>query len=188
MEIDHHFLADYSLITAAELPPSGQRVVHFKFGATQAPPHGLDGPLVQIEPKNGSSWFAVFGGGYSGAGVVDEIFTTPRPTIVCVISKGAGFLVDTVNESKQDVPVFPVRQVEVRNDLLIFADFTRLAAYGAGGIAWVSEDLVSDKLIIGESRAHTAVLACRGLDVATQHDIEVEVDILTGRVIAKNRH
>jgi hypothetical protein len=183
MEIINHFPANYSVTTEVELPPSGQQVTHFNYRATQAPSHGLDGPLVRIEPISAPPWLAVFGGGYAGSGILDAIYTTPRPTIVCIVCRGAGYLVDAVNKIKEDVPTFPIRQAVILNELLVFADFTRLAAYGAAGIAWVSEPLVSDRLVVSAPSPEASFLTCRGLDAATQKELEVEVDVYTGRVI-----
>jgi len=102
--------------------------------------------------------------------------------VLCIVHKGAGFLVNTRDRTKQDVPVFPVRQVLSLDPLLVFADLVKVAVCGAEGIEWVSKPLVSDKLSITKSHERD-ILRCRGLDAATQTDMEVALDLRTRRVV-----
>lgn len=185
MKLYKPFSANYLIVPEAELPSSGQEIMQFKYGVTEAPSHGLSGLLARIEANGESPWLALFGDGYQGGEVLDAIYTTPMPNTVSVISKGAGYLVNTVNKTKQDVPVFPIRHARALSDLLVFADFTKLAAFGVAGIRWVTGRVVSDKLTISESAVNAKTLFCTGLDASTQEEVEVEVDMATGNILGR---
>jgi hypothetical protein len=176
------FPTNYSISIDAELPPGGGHVANFRRGSPTPVTTGADGPLVSIEPQGSTPWLACFAKGYRNAGVLNAVLATPNPEVVCVVSGGAGFWVDTIRRTIEDIRAFPIRQVEVAGGLLIFCDFTKLAAYGAHGVAWVSKNLVSDGLVLEKADADKQVLICRGLDAATASQIQVIVDSKSGQV------
>jgi len=82
---------------------------------------------------------------------VTRIMSSPDPDGVIVISKGAAYLTkaDDPNSAKQ-LPIHPVTDVRVITELglVIFANFSRLFAYGADGLRWESAHLCTDSLKI----------------------------------------
>ncbi len=182
MRAAEHFPANYSISPDVELPASGGPVVNFKYGTLASATLGVDGPLIRIEPAVGLPWLACFSKGYKGADVVNAILATPNPNVVCVVCEGAGYWVDTVHRTKEDVRAFPVRQIEAVREFLIFVDFTKVAAYGSSGVAWVSQPLVSDRLVLEKTSPDSDVLVCQGLNAATGRHVEIRLDVRNGRV------
>jgi hypothetical protein len=101
---------------------------------------------------------------------------------VCVISRGAAYVVNTDNPgSWEQIPVMPVldvRSIPARQ-LLVFADFTRLAAYGNNGLVWRSPQICWDELKI-HSLADGRIEGV-GYDPTSLGKSRFTVDIDTGR-------
>ena len=183
MRTTKNFPANYSVVADVELPSSGGLVVNFKYGSPAGAIVGVDGPLMRIETSIGPPWLACFSKGYKGGGVVDAVMTTPNPDIVCVVCEGAGYWIHTLSRTKDDVATFPVRQVEMANEYLIFVDFTKVAVYSRSGMAWVSPSLVSDRLVVEKKGLDHGVVVCRGLNAADGGQLEINLDIHTGHVL-----
>jgi hypothetical protein len=115
---------------------------------------------------------------------VDGIFATPNPDVVCVVSAGAGYWVDTVEHNAIDVPAFPIRQIEIADGILVFADFTKLVAYNSRGLAWNSGHIVSDHLRI--TRVDSNQLECTGWDASRSAEVIAKFDLLTGKRCSPN--
>ncbi|WP_147439756.1 hypothetical protein [Corallococcus sp. CA049B] len=86
----------------------------------------------------------------------------PDPEKLCVVSRGAGYLVTARDpsawEAVQVMPVTDVRAVPSAG-VVVFADFTEMVAYGAEGLRWRTKRLswdglkiiqVTERSIIGE--------------------------------------
>ena len=174
-----HFPTNYSITADASLPSSGGAVTKFKHGRAENAGIGMDGPLLRIEPRNQAPWLAVFARGYPSGDVVDGIFATPNPDVVCVVSEGAGYWVDTIKHSSADVRAFPIRQIEMAADFLIFADFTKLVAYSSGGLAWTSQRIVSDRLRI--TRVSADLIECIGWDALSGAYIVATLVLQSGK-------
>src|SRR5256886_7567326 len=80
-----------------------------------------------------------------------------------------------------EVRALPILQVfpDEDHELLLFADFTRIAAYGEAGLAWLA-DLVLDGLKILSRTG--AELRIRG-DTYPDSEEHLVIDVLTGEVI-----
>ncbi|MHB8411255.1 MAG: hypothetical protein ACYDDI_04830 [Candidatus Acidiferrales bacterium] len=173
-----NFPASYQLRFDAELPGAGGSFEIFA-RRTRAP-RGCDGPLVLIQPGNANSWLACFCKGYPSGGVIDAVYTTPNTDAVCVISEGVGYWVDTIKREALNIPVFPIRQVECTDRLLLFADFTRLAAFGSNGLVWISHPRVWDHLIIKKVDTDEGRVICQGWNAPSGRAVEVVVNLETG--------
>ena len=113
---------------------------------------GRDGILVRIRPDDGQPWLATFAFGEMANGP-SGIFTTPDPQRLCVVARGAGYFVSTIAPSSwESVRVIPITDVRpIRNhEIIVFADFTRLVAYGKNGMKWETKRLAWDDLKIIE--------------------------------------
>jgi hypothetical protein len=182
MEQHFPFKTNYSVNSNAELPPAGGPVVAFGPEGTN-PNVGIDGgPLCMISPTGRAAWMASFKFGYPSPLALSGVFSTPNPEILCVVAGGFGYWVDVFQQIKSDIKCFPVRQVRVfeNPDLLVFADYTRLAAYDANGLKWRTERLVLGDLFIVDR--DISVLTCEGLDAAgdTGTTVMFKVDLLSG--------
>jgi hypothetical protein len=182
--IDLEFPHTYEIEELAELPGTGQfNVPVFYF---PRPKNGRehDGLWLKIRAANGLSWVGVLAFGYRSAASISRIISSPAPDSLCVVSRGAAYIVK-VNEPDdwEESPALPVTDVRCIPDhqLLILADFTRLAAYGRDGRAWVSPRLCWDGLKILRSTSDT--IEGVGYDPTNSPSREsiFAVDIRTGR-------
>lgn len=178
-----HFPANYAVHLDQELPGSGGEIQTFTGDRLGRVPSGVDGPLLGIEPVTGPRWLAYFANGYRSDHVVDAVFTTPDPDVVCVVARGAGYWVNVQKREKLNVPVFPISQVELAGDRIIFADFTRLASFCCSGLEWISDRLTFDKLKIKELDTVQELAACRGWDAPSCKETEFSVNLRTGQRI-----
>jgi hypothetical protein len=135
--------------------------------------------LLKIVPIDKQPWIANFSGD-------DYPFTTvttcPDPDSVCAVAHGLGYLVKA-NDPRNwsEVRALPILQVfpDEDHELLLFADFTRIAADGGAGLAWLA-DLVLDGLRILSRTG--AELRIRG-DTYPVPEEQLVLDVLTGEVI-----
>jgi hypothetical protein len=112
---------------------------------------GRDGVLLEVRPEGGQPWFGTFAFGQIAPNLPSGIFTMPDPRLLCVVANGEGYLVFTnVPTSWERVRVTPI--IDVRpiraHEIIVFADFTRLVAYGNSGIKWQTRRLCWDNLKI----------------------------------------
>ena len=182
MRFFEYFPANYRVEFDCELPGTGGGVASFKHGLNDPGGKGLDGPLIHIQHDGVSSWLAVFAAGYTSGHAVNGVFATPNPDVACIISGGAGYWVDTLARTSNDIPVFPIRQVEVTEGEILFADFSCLAAFDSRGVKWVSDGLVSDMLRIERVDPIRKSIICSGYDAPQSRKIEVCVNLETGEI------
>jgi hypothetical protein len=121
-----------------------------------------DGVIVRIEDRKGTSRFVMCA---FGMGALSLVASTPDPGSVCVISKGEGYIIPSLSpELYLEIPLRPIQRVCIglRNNLLVLADDTSLAAYGPTGLAWTTDHLALDgiesltedgKMILGRALA-----------------------------------
>jgi hypothetical protein len=178
------FPANYDIDLDAELPGTGGNVTVFDRSGLDRPRTAFNGPLVSIEPVAGVAWLAGFSGGYGSAKVVDAFFTTPDPDVVCAVIQGTGYWVNTQTRHHTDIPVFPILQVLIAGERMLFVDFTTIGAFNSRGLEWVSERLTFDGLTVKTVDAGGQVATCRGWDAPCCKDEEFLVDLRMGRRVA----
>ena len=147
----------YHCVVDPEFPPTGQwklpvvaysiegtRVEHFR--SRWGPPL-----IVKVEPDALSGWVGFFESG--GFGGIDGAFATPNPSALCVVAGGAPYVIDVQDPSACWVPrLLPVTAVvsSPEANILILADFIRLAGIGGTGTRWESDRLCLDGLNVHE--------------------------------------
>jgi hypothetical protein len=137
-------------------------------------------PLTEMtfRPSNGESWRGRFReGGYG----LNGVFATPDPDTVCVILGGLGYWIPVLDPARHVfVRCAPVIDVVALHDVgvILFVDYSRLAAYDASGLAWEIGSLVDDELAITEVRDGKV----RGRGWSSGKDLNFEIDARTGRV------
>jgi hypothetical protein len=148
LEVDFVFPHDYTVEEFGELPGTGiprETLIYFPR------PKGRlehEGEWLSVRAKSGKMWAGVFAFGH---GSLTIVISTPEPNTVCVISKGAGYLVHAeAPEQWEQVGVCPVTDARPipEHKLLLLSDFTRLAVYGTDGLAWKSPRVCWDDLKI----------------------------------------
>jgi hypothetical protein len=178
--IDLTFDHSYAVIQLTELPGDGKHSPIYFPGASRT--GGKDGVLLKFTRANGAQWTGCFAfGDYQLCGV----FALPNPDCVCVVSNGAGYWV-YVNEPEKssEMRVFPIRDVRVIPDaqILLFADFTSLSAFGPDGQLW-KHQVCWDDLKIQDIQGGVA----RGVGYdptnRKQSTAEFAIELATGRVL-----
>jgi hypothetical protein len=159
IEIRLDFPARYEVSAAPELP--GALPVFYFPGGTQT--GGADGLLVKVSSPDAGEWVGVFAFGYSSHKAKSGIYSCPDERMVCVVSRGRGYMARADDPSAwQQVKSYPVMDVRPipQESLVVFADYTRLTAYGRSGVAWQTTELSWDGIkivdIYGDSVRGTA--------------------------------
>jgi hypothetical protein len=148
LESDVAFPHNYEIEEFGGLPGTGTLKVPLIYFP---PPKGRpehNGEWLRVKAKSGKTWVGVFA---FGPGSRTVAIGTPEPNTMCVISKGGGYMVNAeVPELWEEVRVCPVIDFRPLPDhkLLVFSDFSRLAAYGSNGLAWRSPQVCWDELKI----------------------------------------
>jgi hypothetical protein len=176
--LDLTFPHRYEVELEVELPPcpGNEKVFYFPEEPYRGGRSG--GLLVRIVPDAGQPWIGMFAGEGEG---VDKVLSTPDEHRVCVVSEGAGYMVcadaPTRWERVQCGPILDVRPIPERQ-LLVFADFCRLVAYGREGVAWTVKQFHGDDLRI----THVSPEHIKGLayDVTRGRVVEFVLETQTG--------
>lgn len=182
LDIDLTYPHSYEVEELRDIPGTGESevpVVYFPRPKSR-PEH--DGLWLKIRPGNGKSWVGVFAFGYELPSAFSRVLSSPDPDRVCIVSRGAAYIVKAGEAADwEQIPILPVLDVRViaEHRFLLFADFTRLAAYGGGGLVWQSPRVCWDELKI------TNVTRDRiegvGYDPTNLGQSRFAVDIGTGR-------
>jgi hypothetical protein len=181
MKVDLSFQTNYDVEIVEELG-SGNR--YYYPGATTQ--KGKDGLIIKVIPSENESWIGVFAFGEISIKGVSGIYTTPNPEKLCVVSRGMGYIVSTNNpidwEEVVPIPIMEVYSVAAQN-LLIFADYTKIYAYNASGLKWKTERLAFNSFKIIE--VTDTSLKGRYWNERNDRDEIFEIDLLTGLQIGE---
>lgn len=159
---------DYKFFKPAELPTGDLR---FDINAEPL--------IIEVRPSSGEPWTGMFEGGPGGPPFV---FATPSADVVCVVAAGQGYWVPVLSPTRYEViRSIPIREVIpiTSQQVVLFVDFTTLAAYGPDGFKWLTEDLSWDGLEI-TSVTSTAVEGL-GWDAPADRKVPFRVDVQTGK-------
>jgi len=179
--LDSTFDSSYAVEFLDGFSP-GREVRRFYFpGASTV--GGGDGLLVRVIPGQCEvdPWVGVFAwGGLSPKGATG-VFTCPDPDHLCVVARGAGYVVSAVDPSHHELlgvtpvmGVFPVAAAE----LIIFADYLGLTAYGRDGRAWRTARLSWDGLQVVEISGEW--ILGKGWSAPENRHVDFAVDLRTG--------
>jgi hypothetical protein len=182
LEIDLALPHSYEIEEVLELPGTGTFDTPLLYipQPKNRPEH--DGLRLKIRAAGGKSWVGVFAFGYQSPPAFSRVVSLPDPNRACVISRGAAYVVKTDEpEIWEQIPVLPVLDIRLipEHELLVLADFTRLAAYGNSGIAWRSPQVCWDELKILSVTDDT--IEGIGYDPTNLGESRFAVDIRTGR-------
>ena len=180
MTIDLTFASGYDLEVLDELPGT-PNPVQFYFPPLRS--EGRDGTLLRIKPDRSQKWVGCFA---FGSYELSACIASPEPRQLFVLSRGAGYAVDVDCPGKsRELPSVPVRDFRVLADqkMVLFADFTRTAAYGVNGLIWRSERLCWDDVKILSIEG--GLVYGSGSDPTSSANPERrwELDLLTGRTV-----
>jgi hypothetical protein len=184
IEIDLSTPRSYEVEQLSELPGTDKLAVPLIFFPPPKHRQEHDGLWLKVKPASGPGWVGVFAFGMQSSCTFSRVVSSPDPNRVCVIAKGSAYIVKADEpEVWEQIPIIPVMDVRLSFDgsLLVFSDFTTLAAYGTTGLAWRSPRLCWDGLKIVKVTRET--IKGTGYDPTNSitHESRFVVDAKTGR-------
>jgi len=108
-----------------------------------------EGLLLRVISPDKKIWIAIVKGSFDLPG--SGVYSTFDPEKFCIVAGGYGCFVSATNpELPQAVRALPVTDVRVIEDrsMFVFADYTRLCAYGRAGLIWECPRVCWDELKI----------------------------------------
>lgn len=180
IQIDRTFDGNYDCQVLHEIP-SGGAVSHYL--PQQQAGVGQDGILLRISPRGISSWIGLFSSVKKYPGTPSRILFTPNPNTICVICSGDAVVTDVRHPNRSTLldfePITDAIAVKERR-IIVFAGFTKLMAFDGSSVAWETSRVAWDELKITSINA----LSIYGeyWDVATEKQVQFEVDLDTGEV------
>ena len=182
-EISFPFPSHYELEPIVESTGiESERVFSFSPGSRRTQTNGL---RLRVVPHGHEAWIGHFAFGDAPGRSLTMVMSCPNPNELCVVSSGAGYIVRTDDPNSWRAiactPVVKVKPLVVRG-LLVFADFTKLAAFGQEGLKWESPRLSSDGIdITNTSDTRISVL---GWSAAKQASYTSVIDVETGTIVS----
>jgi hypothetical protein len=182
VEVDFTFPHLYEVQELQDLPGTGKLDAPLLYIPEPKTRNEHDGLWLKIRSRDGEPWVGVFAFAYSSPTAVSRVISTPDPEALCVVSRGAAYIVrpDRPNAWQQmRVRPFIDARPLPEHRMLRLADFTKLIAWGNGGVLWESSSLCGDDLRIVRVKSEAGEGI--GYDPATAGDSRFLVDIKTGR-------
>jgi hypothetical protein len=184
LEIDLAATRSYEVEELGELPGTGKFAAPLVFFPPPKNRQEHDGLWLKVKAASGRAWIGVFAFGMRSSSTFSRVVSSPDPNRVCVIAKGSAYIVKADQpEIWEQIPLIPVTDVRLIFDvsLLVFSDFTSLAAYGSSGLVWQSPRVCWDGLKIVKVTRET--IEGTGYDPTNSitHESRFVVDAKTGR-------
>jgi len=144
-----------------------------------------------IHPESGGDFLATCALGFSDPSMPSGLWSCPNPREICAVAGGYAYVIDTVAPERcthislrpvvelLPVPVSPA----VDQDLLLFAGFHSMLAWGREGAAWQTARLSWEGLRLTGLRLDedgTPQLRGLGWNMHTDKEVEFAVDLRTG--------
>jgi len=134
-----------------------------------------------VKPTEGASFLATCALGFNDPTMPSGVFSCPNPDELCAIAGGYAYIINTVDPGhsahialKPVVHIFPVSQ----HNLLLFAGFHTILAWGPQGEAWHTGKLSWEGVRITGVEGNT--LHGSGWNLLTDQERPFTVDLLTG--------
>jgi hypothetical protein len=184
LEIDLKSTHSYEVEELRDFPGTGK----FAFPLIYFPPPKSrpehEGLWLKVSLSNGAPWIGVFAFGYQSPIAISRVVSSPDPNRICVISQGRAYIVKADQPNVwEEIPLLPVQDVRSipANGLLVFTDFTGLAAYGSSGLVWKSPQVCWDELKIVRITPET--IEGIGYDPTNSitREMRFVIDLKTGR-------
>jgi len=177
MDIDKTFIHTYDIQILDEMK-TGHEIYYYPEASTQG---GKDGIIVQVGSTQGQTWIGVFAFGNITRNGFSGVFTTPHQSKLCVVANGTGYFVDANNPKDwEEIKLVPITDVKISEsqNIIVFADYTKLIAYDSNGIKWKTKQLAWEKLKITE--CSNTYIKGEYYDIRSEGMEVFEVNLLTG--------
>jgi hypothetical protein len=138
--------------------------------------------LLMVRPATGGSFLATCALGFTDPSMPTGVYASPNPDELCAVAGGYAYVIDTAHpERSTHVPLKPVVQVLAvpSHNLLVFAGFHNLYAWGGSGEAWKTERLSWEGIRITGIDGDT--LHGTGWNMFTDRDVPFTVDLRNGK-------
>ncbi|MGI8773168.1 MAG: hypothetical protein ACR2JE_17230 [Acidobacteriaceae bacterium] len=135
-----------------------------------------------VRPQGAEVFLATCALGFASPAVPTGVWSCPHPDSMCAVAGGYAYMVNTrAPEQWIQIPFRPVTEVRALRDadLLLFASFHTLLAWGPEGRVWQSGRLSWEGVRLGEVR--DGRLQGWGWDMPTDTEMEFALDLSTGR-------
>jgi hypothetical protein len=144
---------------------------------------GQDGMIIKVMPSAAEPWFAIFAFGDISPKATSGVYAMPDGVKFCVISKGAGYIVSSLDPLSWEVvkayPIMDVRSVEEMG-LIVFSTYTELVAYNSSSVQWKTKRITLDGLVI--TNVHNNILYGQFWNPRSESEETFEVDLRDGTV------
>jgi hypothetical protein len=183
LEFDFTFPHLYEVEQVRELPGTGKFSVPVISFPPNEPGREHDGLWLRVSANGGKTWVGVFEFGYTSPPAFSRVVSFPNEESVCVVSNGSAYVVNTEKpEIWERIPIVPVLAIRSLPEykLLIFSDFTKLCAYGAGGLVWRSPRVCWDGLKITKVTSETVEGTGYDPTNSLSQEMQVVVNLKTG--------
>lgn len=140
------FERTYDATIIGSIPPGCRQYSFVLAGLTT----GIDETCVVIESRRQGRWVGRFAGATARHGATG-VYATPTCDVICVVSRGAGYLVDVNSPLRYDaISIRPILQVRVLEEagVLVFASYTKVAGLTRSG-PWLSGQVSYDGIELG---------------------------------------
>lgn len=178
LEFVNDYRPEYAAQIVPGLPGTGETI---QFTATSRR-HQPEGLVVEVVPRSSMHrrWIGNF---ECGDGKRHGIFASPNPRQLFVVAGGRGYLVDVAQPSSYELVIcYPIEHTLCLPDLqlLLFADFTRVSAYGTDGVVWITPDISWDGLRFGDLSPDG--IHGRAWNAPTEEWLSFKIDPTSGHV------
>lgn len=176
--LDESFPRTYECEHLQETPANIDQIFYYPGGSTVG---GRDGHIIRVMPYEGDSWVGIFAYGALSPNGANGLYTLPDPARLCVVAQGQGYVVQAnapaSYETVEAQPILDVRPI-VEREIIVFATFTDLVAYGKAGQLWRTERLAWEELKITEVTADH--IRGKVWDPQTESYVDFTIDPATG--------
>jgi hypothetical protein len=137
--------------------------------------------LLMVHPPAGGNFLATCALGFTDPSAPTGLFSCPNPDELCAVAGGYAYIFDTAQpERTTHIPLKPVVGIHPipEHNLLVFAGFHTLLAWGVNGEAWQTGRLSWEGVRITSIEGST--LHGTGWNLHTDKEVPFTVDLLTG--------
>jgi hypothetical protein len=118
--------------------------------------------------------------GYRDPSMPTGVYAAPNPAELCAVAGGYAYIIECGNPARSThIDQRPVTAVLAAEELLLFAGFHTVTAWGREGLVWTTKRLSWDGIQLGG--AGGGVLHGTGWNMRTDKEVPFEVDLKTGQ-------
>lgn len=171
----------YELHERGELPGTGLDQYQYPAKLSGG---SADSVIVEVIPMEARPWCGVFFG-TDPTSQAPVALAWPDGDSFAIVVAGSGYIV-RADDPAQWTPleaVCPIQAVQINRELrmVVFSDFTRVAAYGRDGLVWVNEFVSWDGITLVQA---SATIEGTAWDAPTGRDVRFVLDAKTGQTIS----